>query len=1048
MKRPKVVIQLLAIFIALFDAHITFAQKTTSYIEPEREFKSGLDLFGRKAFSAAEKCFLNTMEGPKTISALVRVDAEFYAAACAIELFNKDGEWRMKQFITNHPESNKVQEGWFYLGKSNYRKKKYKDALDFFNKLDMYDLVKEDLEEFHFKRGYSFLQEEMPEKAQADFYEIKDIDNKYAHPANYFYSHIAYSAKNYAVALEGFTRLQNDPTFGSVVPYYIAQIYFIQGKYSDVVRIAPPLLSDTGYVQKSGEINRIIGQSYYQLADYKEAIPYLQKGPRESLADQYQLGYAYFMSGATTEAIPYLEKATVKNDSLAQNAYYFLGDCYRKAKETSKTRNAFFKAYQLGFEPGIRKDALFNFAKYCYETGFSPYNDAIKYFQLFIKEYPNSPEKIEAFEYLVNCFHATRNYGEAMRIIEKMPSDYPAVKPVYQQLSFFRAIEYFNNTNYDSAKKYFAKAIAINVDPVVSAKSKYWLGEIAYKNKEYFTALLTWKDFQLMPGGYDLKEYNGVNYNIGYSCFMNKNYNDASISFRKFLLHGQEMEAVRVADANVRTADCYFMAKNFSSASEYYETAIALNRLDVDYALYQKGICNGLLKNYKEKINDLTQLQGQFKNSPYLVPSIFEIAESYKQLNDLNNAILWYDKIINAFPISTFRLQAINTIGILYFGMNKYDKAFEYLDKVVQENPNSEEAKLAIGNIKSIFKEQNKPEEMEKYLKSVGTSISSSELDESYWNKASELYYDKKNCDLATPELEKYIIRFPAGGNHTEANFCLAECAYSKSDFSKALNGYLIVIQKPRNVFTETSLAKSSYILFKDKRYREALPLYLSLESYSESAQNKMAAVMGALRCTAFLGTSDTCIAECNKALNFEKLSALQLNEIHLLRARCLLAEGRMEEVLPDLHFLIKSAKNQNGAEAYLDLAAYYFQKDNYKETEKTVKDLINYPYTDNYWNTRGMMLMGDVYKAKSDWSSAEAVFKSVFENSQNSELKNAADAKLVEIHKLMEAPKAVPTPENTPLHVEFQNQEKDMNLENRPKQMSDTTNAKPAIPK
>ena len=240
-------------FLCLFASSV-FAQKTTVYIEPDREFKIGAELFDKKLYGAAMKSFQNIIESQKNKKDLIRIDAEYYGAACSIELFNKDGEWRMRKFIEQHPESNKIKWAHFYLGKSNFRKKKYQETIDYLEKVDIYDLSKEDLAELYFKRGYSYLQTGKTDKAKNDLYEIKDVDNKYAKPANYYYSHIAYTEKNYAVAQEGFTRLLNDETFGSVVPYYIAQIYYLQGKYDEVIKVAPALLNDSTFVQKAGLI--------------------------------------------------------------------------------------------------------------------------------------------------------------------------------------------------------------------------------------------------------------------------------------------------------------------------------------------------------------------------------------------------------------------------------------------------------------------------------------------------------------------------------------------------------------------------------------------------------------------------------------------------------------------------------------------------------------------------------------------------------------------------------------------------------------------------
>ena len=1003
-------------------------QKTTVYLDPDREYRTGLELFDKKKYGAAMKSFQNIIESHRNPKSLVRIDAEFYAAACAIELVNKDGEWRMKKFIDGHPESNRVMTAYFYLGKSNFRKKKYPVTIEYLEQVDVSELDKNDAHELKFKRGYSYLQAGQPEKAKNDLYEIKDIDNKYARPANYYYSHIAYTEKNYSTALEGFERLLDDETFGSVVPYYIAQIYFLQGKYDEVIRVAPPLLHDSIQAQKASEINRIIGQSYFYKKQYAEAIPFLLKGPVSSAQDNYQMGYAYFRSGDVKNATPYFEKAVGGDDSLSQNAFYYLADCYMKQGDKTKARGAYFSAYNLGFDKQIREESLLNYAKLCYETGFSPFNDAIKYFQLYIREYPQSVYKDEAYRYLVNCFQSTKNYAAAMRMIEQMNTEDPNLRQVYQQLCYFRAVNHFNNNQADSARKYFNTSLRLNVELSLTALSRYWLGELSYQGKADNNAIETWELFQEMPGSINLKEYDLANYNIGYALFMNKNYGEAGISFRKYLLSKKLDDALKAADANVRTGDCYFMQKNFASAAEYYETAVALGKIDVDYALYQKALCNGLLKNYKEKISDLQMLQDKFPSSPYIVSAVFETAESYKLANETDNAIKWYDQVITKYPASPYVTRATKTAGFLYYNQNNYDKAFRYLDKIVKQNPKSEEAKDAIETIKKIFKEQNKPEEMENYLASIGTSASVSELDESYWEKASDLYYNKKDCDAALPELQKYIGKFPEGKYINEAHFCFAECAYSKGNFAEALPSYQLVIGKPRSIHTEIALAKASYLLYKDKKYDEALPLYLQLQEAAETSQNKLAAKLGAMRCSYHVKQFEQCVTECNKVLNSEKLSANQLTEAHLLKARSLYELNRRDEALADLNWLVKNAKSEAGAEAYYYLAMIRFEKKELKQTEKAVNALVGYPYSNNDWNTKGMMLMADVYNERKEYANAEAVLQSVIENADKAEYIDLARQKLQEVRDKQNARTGESGGQD--MQIEFKNKGTDVMLE------------------
>src|SRR6185369_9923706 len=129
------------------------------------------------------------------------------------------------------------------LARYNYRKKKFKEAKDYFNYVDVYDLTPEEKAELRFKRGYSYF--ELSQKgdnepteattdnkspneikfnaytnpsfldsAKKDLYDIKDIDTRYTYPAKFYYSHIAYTQQNYETALQGFLQIKNDEDFG------------------------------------------------------------------------------------------------------------------------------------------------------------------------------------------------------------------------------------------------------------------------------------------------------------------------------------------------------------------------------------------------------------------------------------------------------------------------------------------------------------------------------------------------------------------------------------------------------------------------------------------------------------------------------------------------------------------------------------------------------------------------------------------------------------------------------------------------------------------
>ncbi len=1012
----------------------TNAQQTAVFIDEDLKYKDALELFDKKQYASSQKLFNEF--GATTNKRILKSNAHFYAAVCSIELFNKDGEWQLKEFIKLYPESQKVNMAYFYLGKNNFRKKKSAETIEYFEKVNTNQLSKDELAELQFKRGYSYFDLSNYEKAKTDLYEIKDIDNKYAFPANYYYSHIAYSEKNYETALSGFNRLVGNETFGSIAPYYITQIYFIQNKFDKVITEAPKLLEDSSNIQKEGEINRMIGESYFNLKNYTNALAYLKKtelGSGLNPQGNYALGYCYYKNNEFDKAIPYLLKATDSNDTLSQNAWYHLADCYLRTGDKLKSKNAYYGAFTKNSNPKTTEDALFSFAKICYELDFSPYNEAVKAFQKYLQNYPSSPRKDECYAYLINVYSTTKNYEMAIKSIESMETMDPILKITYQKLIYFKSVEYFNNSDFDNAEKQFKKSLKQNSDLQLNALAQYWLGEISYIRKDYATSIDQWKSFQVLNGATNLKEYDLSNYALGYAYFQRKekeDYTNAQVSFRKFLLTKNKYDDIKIADATIRVADCYFKNGDFKQASDYYETAIVTNKSDVDYAIYQKSLCDGVNKNYKEKINELKKIESKYPNSNYYSAAINEIADTYfKNLKDDDNAILYYNKIIKNYPNSSFANNAYAQLGNIYFNKKQDEKAFEYYNKFVQSDTKSEAAKEVLEAIRKIFQAKGDVEGMEKYFASVGNPLSENQLEKETYNTAYDAYYNQKNCDIAMPKWEVYISKFPNGKYINEAQFCLAECAYSKNQFEKALAGYLYITNKPRSINSEIALAKASYIYYKDKKYVEALPLFQQLQEVAETPSNKSAGRFGAMRSAFYIKNYETALQECNKVVSTEKLSPQQVSEAKYIKAKSLFETNRLNDALIEFKDISKTAKNVTGAEAFYHIGKIQYIKGEFKDIDKTVNKIISYPYTNEDWNNKGMLLLADAYISLNEQSNAKIILQTIIGGKGKQEFIDEAQLKLKNILEAENQRTMSPQPDNTELKIENKQSNSDKDL-------------------
>src|SRR6266571_3909588 len=94
---------LFVLILSLFTTGIQ-AQRTVIYTNEDVDYNTASELFRKEKFGAAQK-YYNKVIAKQDPQSLLRLESEYYAAICAIELFNKDGELLLKEFIAHHPES-------------------------------------------------------------------------------------------------------------------------------------------------------------------------------------------------------------------------------------------------------------------------------------------------------------------------------------------------------------------------------------------------------------------------------------------------------------------------------------------------------------------------------------------------------------------------------------------------------------------------------------------------------------------------------------------------------------------------------------------------------------------------------------------------------------------------------------------------------------------------------------------------------------------------------------------------------------------------------
>jgi TolA-binding protein len=959
------------------------AQVSNTAKELDSEFNRGMELFNKEKYPAAIRLFDSFVKNGDKSNMIQITEAEYFSAIAAINLFNPDAEYRMIMFISTHPESPRINEARLALGDYFYQNKNYRKAVKYYESVNRQELLSEKLSEYFFRLGYSLYTTGDKSRALLMFSEIKDIDTEYTPPAVYYFSQIAYEQKMYKTAMEGFLRLKDDETFGSVVPFYIVQILYLEKNYDGILSMAPDLLKSAGK-ERSVELYRFIGDAYYNKENYKEALPYLEKYSTGAKAsdreDKYQLGYCYYKNGEIDKAIKLFLEIGAKSDLLSQNIWNILGDCYLQKADKKRAQLAFGEASKLNFDKKIKEESLFNYANLTYETSYSPFGETIAAFQEYIDLYPGSPRIQEAYDYLVTAFLQDKNYKAALSSLDKIRNKDSKLEEAYQRVAFFRGMELFKNMEIEASIDLFEKSLKYEkYNRSIRARAIYWRGEAWYRLAHYDSAKADYELFMGIPGSMLLSEYKLVRYNLGYALFNLKDYTNALNHFKTFESDVPDVKPELLADTKNRIADCYYIATNYSMAISYYDKVIDYGNSDADYSMFQKAFSLGLINDNKGKVDVLTSLTLKYPSSTFIPNAIFERGRAYLVLEDYKKGEADFNTIISTYQNSQFVPRAIVQLGLLYYNLGENDKAILQYKKVIENFKSTPEARYAMTGLRNTYVDMNEVEVYFAYIKTLDGygDVTMAEKDSLLYISGENLYINGK-YDKATEVFKNYLNEFPNGSFILNTKFYLAECQKSSGRTDEALKLYEEIAGEPNNQFLEQSLIAASSILFNKEDYTASLDYYERLENIATNDENKLISRKGQLRAAYQAGDAQKTILAAGKINNTANIPEELIREATFMSAKANYSLNNFDEALKDFRKVAKEVTSVEGAESKYRVAELLYKKDQVAESEKTVTEFIDQNTPHQYWMARMFLLLADISIKKGDLLQARATLQSL----------------------------------------------------------------------
>lgn len=962
------------------------AQKTRVHYEDDVLFKDALRLFEKEKYGAAQKGFDEVIDKYSTVRNETHGAAEYYRAVCAIELFNPDAEYFITEFLDAFPESPYAIRARYDMAKFKYRDQIYKEAVYWFGLVNEYDVPKKEKSEYYFKYAYSLFAVEDFASAKPLFKQVMETNNKYRTPALYYYSHLAYLDHNYETAYRGFEELRSEPKFAPIVPYYLTQILYEQKKYDKIIEYAPQFL-DSASTKRQPEISRILGEAYYKIGSFDKALPYFEKYDSTATSftkdDYYSLGYVFYRTGKYEKAAARFEKVTGENDTISQNAFYHLADCYVQMGDKVKARNAFFAATNKPIDKDITEDALFCYAKITYELSYSPFNETIIAFENYIAKYPTSKKIDDAYAFLVKVYMTSKNYKDALTSLEKIKRRNADTDMAYQRVAYFRGLELFNNLDFVEAVILFDKSLVYGMyDKDIRALCHYWKAEAHYREMKYAEASASFSTFILSAGAITKPEYSLAHYNLGYSFFKLKDYGNATIWFRKYTDMKSQENTLEYADACNRVGDCYFMLREFEKANTYYKRSYDKKLIDADYALFQQGFCNGLLKNANKKIEFLEKLLREYPHSSYAADAAYELGQGHISKDEYHLAKPFYQRIVTEFPNSSYVTRSYLQLGLIYFSENNLDESAKVYKKVIQDYPGSPESKSAILGLKNIYITKNRVDEYVAYVESLGefAKVSVTEQDSLNYLAAEDAYM-RADCPMARDLFNKYLNKYPDGIFALNSHYYRSDCYAQEQNYDSAMAGYRFIISKPKNPFTEQTLLYAAKTASKKNDFESAAKYYARLENVAELKSNMLEARQGQMVAYEKLNNHKECIASAERFITTDKVSPEQVRNANFVMGKAYIALHDTVNAFIKFRTLALDVSSREGAQSKFLVSRLLYEQGKYDDAESEVTSFLDAGTSHQFWLGKSYIIWGDIYFAREDFFQAKYTYKSILEN-------------------------------------------------------------------
>jgi len=568
----------------------------------------------------------------------------------------------------------------------------------------------------HYGLGWVYHKQEIYHWAADSFEKAAGASDELARKALYYKAVNEKMGSRYDQAIQTFRTFGDRYENGLWVEeayYEWAITAYEMGIYSEAIEVLLNLVRGDQNLDWADKVYTLLGEAYFANKEYTRAIQAFEAAEKLTDIDpavkrqaRFQKAWVQYRNQAYRQAQPIFEDVynEAPDTELGSEALFWSADSYFHIGQYSRASEQFAQFLERNGGHEMAGAARYSLGWSYFNMG--AYFKAIEPFEAFLENY--NPPSIALYPYdtdtilrLGDANYAIGQYDDAIEAYQKAIG----AEPGGDYAMFQVANSYYRDERTYEAVTTFRRLLRIYPYSRLREQAQYNIAYIYLNTGNYTQAV---NEFQTVINKYPNTSWAARSqYNIGDAYYNAGNYEQAVEAYKTLLEEYPRSEYLIEAINGIQYAQISAGKPDSSSAileeflAEHPQTSTA-DRLRFRQAdnLYQSG-------DYQRALEEFRQYIRITNNEELLPEAYFSLANTYEQLDEIQQAIDTYRIIVESYPETERNGSALAALGRIYFDRGEYSTSFDYYNRLREEGPSYRlealtgmaEAQLALDNV-------------------------------------------------------------------------------------------------------------------------------------------------------------------------------------------------------------------------------------------------------------------------------------------------------------------------------------------------------------